>query len=321
MSDGPDVSIVISSFNTRSMLEACLRSVLDDLAQSRLGHEVIVVDDASTDGSSEMVATLFPAVNLVRHTHNQGYAKANNAGILAASGSAIVLLNSDTVVLPGSIPAMFDALTQRGDRTVVGPKLLNPDGTVQRSCWRFPLESLIGNSLFLFRLGLWSDYRAMDSRIDSEVDWMSSAALMIPRSAFEDVGVFDERFWVYGVDVDWAMRAQRKGYRYCYLSKAKVIHHGRASWRSAYDRMSWDDFRATGLVFHKHYGSGGLLLYRVVLLINSITRLLIWGIPYLLGKRELSEKVAYFRRLGLWSVVGSTHRLDAPAVTFGTSPH
>jgi GT2 family glycosyltransferase len=226
----PDLSVVISTFNTRAMLAACLESVFHDLERAGLNYEVIVVDDASTDGSAEMVAARFPQVRLLRHAVNQGYARANNAGMCAAGGAAVFLLNSDTVVVPGSISTLLDALG-RGERpAAVGPRLLNPDGTDQRSCWRFPLVWLIGNTLWLFRLGMLDDYGAGERRADRPVDWLSSAALMVKADALADVGPFDEHFGVYGVDVDWALRARRRGHKSVYVPRAQVVHHGRASW-------------------------------------------------------------------------------------------
>jgi GT2 family glycosyltransferase len=302
MSRHLDVSVVISNHNTRDMLRACLQSVLQDLDRSSLSCEVIVVDDASEDGSADMVASQFPRVTLLRNIDTRGYAKTNNTGIRAASGAAVLLLNSDTVVLSGSIAGMYNALHCRPETAAAGPTLLNPDGTVQRSCWLFPIPSLIGNTLLLFRLGLWDDYRSWDHRVDREVDWISSAALMIRTSAVQDVGLFDEQFWVYGVDVDWAMRARRKGYRYLSLERSKVIHCGGASWAGALDRMSHDHMQSQDRLFRKHYGMLGLILYKVVVLMTSAVRLVFWGIPYLLGRRGLGPKVAYFRTLIRWTL-------------------
>ncbi len=306
MSDRLDLSVVISTFNTRAMLAACLESVLRDLERTGLSHEVIVVDDASTDGSADMVATRFPQVRLLRHADNQGYARANNAGIRAAAGATVFLLNSDTVVLPGAIAELFEALTSRAGVAAVGPTLLDSDGSGQRSCWRFPLASLIGNTLWLFRLGLMDDYRSWDRRTDREVDWISSAALMVRAATFTEVGLLDEGFGVYGVDVDWALRARRRGYRFVLVAGPAVIHHGRASWGDARGRMYWDHLRGHSRLYRKHYGMAGLVSYRIAVLTNSALRIAFWGLLALLGRERLDGKVAHFRRLVRWSVLGDS---------------
>ena len=294
MTTAVDVSVIISNFNNRAMLEPCLRSVLQDLAVSGLGYEVIVVDDGSTDGSGEMIAALFPEVTLIRLTANLGYARANNVGLRAASGRSVMLLNSDTVVLPGAIAMMHHALVQRPDLAAVGPTLLNADGTVQRSCWPLPVKSLVGNTLLMFSLGIGDDYRNWDHRTDREVEWIGSAALLIRRGALEDVGLLDEEFWVYGVDLDWAIRARRRGYRYLSLSGARIVHYGRSSWATMSERMRRDDLQSSARLFRKHYGALGLLLYRGVVLFNSILRIGLWGVPYLLGRKQLGPKLVYF---------------------------
>lgn len=304
MSAPPVVSVVITSYNTRALLESCLASLLQDLEGSGLLHEVIVVDDASTDGSAEMVATRFPQVRLLRQTANQGYARSNNAGVRAASGSAILLLNSDTVVQPGAMRIMYQALSGSPHAAAVGPKLLNTDGSIQQSCWRFPLTWLVGNTLWLFRLGLLDDYRSWDGRSDREVDWASSAALMVKRSVLDIVGLLDEAYGLYGVDADWAFRARRRGYGQLLLSGAEIIHYGRASWGDARDRMHLDHLRGHERFFRKHYALPGLFFYRGVVLVNSAARVVFWGIPYALGRRQLGHKIAHFKRLLRWSVLG-----------------
>jgi GT2 family glycosyltransferase len=304
LTDAPDVSVVISNYNTRDKLRVCLRSVLRDLRRSRLRFEVIVVDDASTDGSGEMVSSKYPSVRLLGTGVNCGYAKANNIGMRASSGAAVFLLNSDTLIIPGAISAMHRALWETPRLCAVGPKLLNRDGSVQRSCWRFPMIGLIGNTLLLFTFRLWDDYRSWDPRADREVDWVSSAAWMVRRSALDDVGVFDEAFWVYGVDVDWAVRARRKGYQFLLAARARVVHYGRSSWSTMRAGLRRDLLRSQDRIFRKHYGLSGWLFYRGTVLVNSAIRLAIWGIPYLLGNRRLAPKVAFFAESASWALLG-----------------
>lgn len=304
----PELSIVISNHNTRELLEPCVRSVFNEMERAGLHAELIVVDDASTDGSAEMVAATFPKVTLIRCQEREGYARANNIGIACSAGWAVLLLNSDTVVLPEALSEMLAALRRRDDVAAVGPMLLNPNGTLQRSCWPFPLRALVGNTLPLFRTGLWDDYRSWDHRVDREVDCISSAALMVRRLALDRVGLLDEQFWVYGVDIDWAMRARGKGYRCLSLSGARVIHHGGASWRSL-PQMTADHLNGQLRLFRKHYGPAGVAVFRAVVFVNSLARFLIWGAAWVLGRQDLRPKVDYFKHMARWCLTGMASRL------------
>jgi GT2 family glycosyltransferase len=305
----PELSILISSHNTRALLDTCLRSVLDDVGRGSLRAEIIVVDDDSNDGSAEMVEQRFPDVILIRCDGNQGYARANNIGIARSSGKSIFLLNSDTIVLPGALRAMVSALERRSDIGAVGPVLVNTDGSLQRSCWPFPLRGLIGNSLLLFRAGVWDDYRSWSHPGDRVVDCISSAALLIRREALEQAGLLDEHFWVYGVDIDWALRARRKGYRCLSISGARVVHYGGASW-SHLPLMAADHLNSHLRLFRKHYGPVGVALFRSLVFLNSVTRLCVWGLLSILGRPQVRTKVDYFRLMARWSLRGITSDLS-----------
>jgi len=305
----PELTILISNYNTRALLEPCLRSVLADIARSTLRAEVVVVDDDSTDGSAEMVEQNFPHVILVRCDRNQGYARANNIGINRASGRTIFLLNSDTIVSPGTLRALLAALERGVDIGAVGPVLVNPDGSLQRSCWPFPLRGLIGNSLLLFRAGLWDDYRSWYHPSDRVVDCISSAALLIRRDVLDRVGHLDEQFWVYGVDIDWALRARRRGYKCLSVSNTRVIHHGGASW-SDLPLMAADHLKSQLHLFKKHYGPVGVALFRSLVFLNSVARLFVWGALAMLGRQHVRTKVDYFRSMARWSLKGTTPGLS-----------
>lgn len=297
-----DVSVVLTSCNTRDLLLACLRSVTADLTSSGVTWEIIVVDDGSTDDTSTAVKKAFPHVRLFRNEQPQGYARANNIGIQAARGDAVLLLNSDTVVHPGAIPAMIAALQRDARIGGVGPMLRNGDGSLQRSCFRFPLTSLIGNSLPLFRLRIWDDYRYWDHRTDRVVDCISSAALLVRRSVFDEVGLLDEKFWVYGIDIDYAMRMRAKGYRLLSLHDASITHYGGASWQKMSERIFADNVRSHERLFRKHYGLAGFALFRTLLLANSVTRLAFWGAVCAVGARRYRHRVDHYRRHLQWAL-------------------
>lgn len=300
----PDVSIVIANWNTRQLLRDCLASVYDDLADGPLSGEVIVVDNGSTDGSAAMVAEQFPQVRLIRNHENRGYAQAGNQGIVEARGRHIMLLNSDTVVRRGTIESMVRYLDAHSGLAGVAPRLLNADGTIQRSCWPFPMKALLANTFSLYRLGILDDYRSWDHADDRQVDWISHAALMIPRRVFDAVGLLDEHFF-YGVDFEWAHRAARAGYRFLSLSRGAVVHFGGGSQQNERAGGVTGGVAAHplfvavhALYFRKHYGTLGVFVYRLILVAGGLPRLLLWELVHLVrSSQEADRRRVLFRHL------------------------
>lgn len=245
----PDVSIAIVSWNAREFLRRTLASLFDprhpdvlaawkaagvpvtDFPEERVTSEVIVVDQQSLDGSAEMVEAEFPQAKLVRQIPNLGFAGGNNVAYRHAGGRYFLLLNSDTVVRPGwltELVAYADAHPKAG---LIGPKLLNPDGTLQYSCRRFPslgagafrhtpLEWFFPKNHFTADY-LMKDWDHHDAR---EVDWLSGACLMARRDMIEQIGGLDERFFMYFEDVDWSRRAHDAGWEVHYVPRPEVIH-------------------------------------------------------------------------------------------------
>lgn len=299
-----DVSVVVVNRNTRSLLRDCLASVLADAATSGLRVEVIVVDNGSTDGSPEMVAELFPQVRLIRNARNVGYAAGTNQGVRASSGRNVLLLNSDTVLRPGALREMCAKLDARQDLAGVAPKLLNPDGTVQQSCWLFPLWGLAVNVLGLGRLGLVDDYRTWDHRYDREVAWVSSAALLVPRRVLERVGLLDEDFF-YGVDTDWCHRAARAGYRFLSLASAEVVHYGRGSRQGPLDPQFAGGPQVQERYIRKHYGRWGVILFRGLLLLGALPRLVALEVRHRLRQDPTADaRRTVYRRLLAYALAG-----------------
>jgi GT2 family glycosyltransferase len=292
-----DVSVVIVNYNTWHLLRDCLASVLADAAESGLQVEVVVVDNGSTDGSPERVARHFPQVRLIRNARNVGYAAGTNQGIRASSGRNLLLLNSDTVVRPGALREMCAKLDARQDLAGVAPKLTNPDGTVQQSCWLFPLRALVVHVFGLGRLRLVDDYRSWDHRYDREVPWVSSAALMVPRRVLERVGLLDEEFF-YGVDTDWCHRARRMGYRFLSLASAEVVHYGRGSRQGPLDAPFAGGPHVQDRYVRKHYGSWGAALFRGLLFFGALPRLVAWEVRHRIRPDPMADaRRALYRRL------------------------
>ncbi len=159
------------------------------------------------------------------------------------------------------------------------------------------MKAVIGNTLGLYSLGILDDYRAWDHRRDREVDWLSSACLMVPRRVFDEIGMLDERFF-YGVDVEWAHRAAKAGYRFMALAGAEVIHHDRGSQQGAVPPSIAEGPTVEALYFRTHYGVLGAAFFWVLLVAGSLPRLIIWEIGHRLGlSRETGVRRAMLRRI------------------------
>ncbi|MDT7971791.1 MAG: glycosyltransferase family 2 protein [Armatimonadota bacterium] len=235
MSEAPILSVVIVSWNVREDLRECLRSLWRN--GEGLAMEVIVVDNASDDGTAEMVRQEFPQVRLVVNERNLGYTKANNIGIHLSRGKFVLLLNPDTVVHEGALRALIACAEAHPEAGIIGAKLLNPDGSIQRSARSFPdigaglfrntlLGHLFPNNPFVRR------YLLTDFGYDAvrEVDWVSGAAMLVRREVFERIGLLDEGFWAYCEDVDFCWRARQAGFAVLFCPDAVITHKiGRSS--------------------------------------------------------------------------------------------
>lgn len=232
-----DLSIIILNYKYKGLVKNCLKNIKADLLQEsgnlKLNYEIIVVDNASKDGVEKMLAANFPEIKLIMMESNRGYGGGNNAGIKQAQGKYILIVNPDVTVLPGSIEKMYNFMEQHPDFGIVAPQLLSPNGTIQRSCMRFPsfltpiyrrlafLEkfSAVKKELARFEINDW------DHNSSREVeDWVFGPCLMIRKKTLEEVGSFDERFLLFFEDTDLCRRFKLAGWKIYYLHDAKVVH-------------------------------------------------------------------------------------------------
>lgn len=252
------LSICIVNWNTREDLRRCLNSLA--AGAGTLGIEVFVVDNASSDGSPEMVETEYPHVRLIRNTANTGFAHANNQAIRQSTGDYVLLLNSDTIVNPGALATLVAGMEADPKVGIGGPKLLNPDGSLQYSCRHFPTFSagIFRNSAF----GRWfsrnkqvRDYLMTDFDHAStrEVDWVSGAALCIRRATLEQIGLLDERYFMYCEDVDWCYTAGLAGWKVVYFPDAVIMHVIGRSSDLAVEKMVRAHHLSMRLFYWKHY--------------------------------------------------------------------
>ncbi|MFZ5916611.1 MAG: glycosyltransferase family 2 protein [Chloroflexota bacterium] len=306
----PDLSVVIVSWNVRHLLRECLASVRDSQKTSpQMSIETIVVDNASTDGSAEMVRQDFAQVILIANTDNPGFTGGNNQGIVASRGRYVLLLNPDTRVLDDALARMVAYMEAHPAVGALGPMLLNPDGSVQSSRRRFPtpltpfLESTVFQSWFP-RHRILSEYYVLDQddHTTSEVDWVTGACLLARRTAFDQVGLLDQGFFMYSEELDWCHRAKASGWRVIYYPEAQVIHHGGQSSEQvkAFQIIRFN--RSKIRYSARYHGVVLAALLRLFLLLNYCYLLVIETAKWSVGhKRPLRRQ----RMQAYWQVVTS----------------
>lgn len=246
-----DLSFIIVSWNARKYLVECLSSIRDDARG--VDYEVIVVDNASTDGSQEAVRALFPEARLIELSSNSGFAAANNTGIRQSTGRYVFLVNSDIRIVPGCVGRVVRYLDKNPGAGLVGPRVLNADGTLQLSCRRAPS---LGRNL-LAALGFESirkDLLYHPHDRTREVDVLSGCFLSARRAAVEEAGLLDERFFFYAEDKDWCKRLKSAGWKIVYLPEAEAIHYGGKSSVNAPLQYYIEMHRANLKYWAKHHG-------------------------------------------------------------------
>jgi len=314
----PELSIVIVNWNTLEMLRDCLESVF--ASEGGRAAEVIVIDNASDDGSADMVAAEFPQVRLIRNSENRGFAAANNQGFAVAGGRHVLLLNSDTIVhgdvLADSV-AWLDAHPEAG---AMGCRVLNTDGSVQLTCSMYPSilnQLLLASGLWkLRRPRFFGRYLMTDWQRDSErtVEVISGCYLLVRSRVIEEIGPLDEDFFFFGEETDWCRRMRDAGWVLAFAPVGEITHHGSASVRKLNHRR---DVMLTEAIVRLHRKHGGIvpaaLVWTITGLFNT-SRAMFWSLRQLAGNREAGERALHFRRVvaampGAW--VGPASRQHA----------
>jgi N-acetylglucosaminyl-diphospho-decaprenol L-rhamnosyltransferase len=253
----PLLSAIIVTYNTLELTRDCLQSVLAECSRMDGPVEIIVVDNASADGTAALVREQFPQVRLIVNEANLGFSRANNLGLKAAGGCYLLLLNSDTQVQPGTLGALIEFMDAHPEAGACGPMLLNEDGSLQPS--GHPLPSFWSVALGMARAyRLWkSDFYIQPGRDYSQVTQVgevSGAAIMVRREAYQQIGGLDENFFAYYEDVDWCKRIGQAGYKIYYVPMARVMHR----WRGTSQGTSEQSYRAgqqsVRYYFAKHHG-------------------------------------------------------------------
>jgi GT2 family glycosyltransferase len=264
------IAVCIINYNTRDLLRECLRSVLMQNAD-----EIIVVDNASTDGSAEMMKAQFPSIPLIALGKNVGFGAASNLGTKNCRSEHILLLNADVQMNPGSLQALHRYLETHPHVSMIGPRVLNPDGTRQTSCFYYPTPPHV----FLYISGFYKliphlpnfkkrTLQKAASEKSTAVPWILGAALAFRRETFETVGGFDESFFLYFEEVDLCYRLFLQGKQIHFVPEAEVVHVGGAS---TTQKRAWSYiqfFRSLATFYHKHYSR--LLLLELIFVVKTV---------------------------------------------------
>jgi GT2 family glycosyltransferase len=219
------LSIIIPSFNTKDLTLKCLKSI--ESVKDSTHREIIVVDNHSTDGSPKAIEHRFPQVQLIKNRRNLGFATANNQGITKSRGQYLLLLNSDTEILYQNTFQQLIKFAQKSpDAGLIAPALLNPDKSIQNSAYNFPNISNAIQEFWLGKVGSYSPYAPTHTQ---PIDAAVMAALLIPRTTIDQVGLLDQRYFMYFEDLDYARRVKKASLKTYYLPQVQILHHHGAS--------------------------------------------------------------------------------------------
>ncbi len=270
----PDVSAVVVNFNTRDLLARCLSSLAD---QEGIEIQTIVVDNASSDGSRDMIRNRFPGAEVVELAENVGFARANNIAFEQCRGRFILLLNSDAFVHPGALRELLSVASRHPSAAAIGPRLLNPDGTLQRSAWPFPRAArLMLEALGLHRLlravRLLEDLGTWEHDEERAVEFLIGACLLLRAEALLEVTGFDEAFWIYGEEADLQRRLAGRGWSSVLAPGALVTHVGGASSSEGSRERLRHFYSGQRRFLHKHGPPYAWPVARLALLLGSVLR-------------------------------------------------
>lgn len=297
-----DVSIIVVSWNTKELLCDCLGSILEQAGD--VDYDIIVVDNASSDGSADMVRSRFPEATLIVEQTNRGYAAAINDGIRVAQGRYVLVLNSDTLICDGAIAKTVGYADRHPEAAVVGCQVRESPDKVQMTCLRFP--SLL--NLFLWASGLARVFKnnhffgqehmlwwQRDS--EREVDVVSGMFMLVRREAIDEVGLMDDGYFMYYEDTDWCYRFAKAGWKMVFWPEAAILHieGGSGSTKQQPPEMFVQQQKSLLRFFQEHHGVVAFFIARLFLLIVNGSRSCLWGM------RSAMSRLLYKSSLREWN--------------------
>jgi len=284
------LSIVIVSWNTKELLSVCLESIYREVEAK--DSEVFVVDNASQDGSGEFLRRRYPQVQLIENQVNVGFARANNQALQICSGQFIMMLNPDTKIIPGSFKELTGFLAGHSEAGAVGPRVTNPDGSLQFSC--SPAPTLMREVFRLVHLpGVRADgYYPMDRwdlNSPRKVEALLGACILLRKEALDQVGLLDEEYFIYTEEVDLCKRLSTSGWGVYWVPTAQIIHYGGQSTQQVAQEMFLRLYESKLIYFRKHQGKMAGGFYKILLGFISLLR--IFSAPFILfSDRTRREK-------------------------------
>lgn len=308
----PKLSITLVHHEGLSTLHDCLQSLITNAPE--VSFELILVDNASTDGAVAMVQEQFPQVRLLQNERRQGFGANQNRAVEASEGEYILLLNDDTVVHPHALDALCRFMDSHPDVGVVGPRLLNPDGSLQQSCYRFPspLRSFTENLLLTAAFPehpVLGDYRMWAHDSEREVDFVVGAAMLVRCQIIEKVGTLDTNFFMYFEEIDWQRRITQAGGRVGFCPDAVITHLGGQSSEGLRGRQLVEFNRGHLRYMRKYYGIAGATLHRLLMIVGALLRLSLWNLLALVKptrRSEARQNIAVWKHhLRWWSGLSS----------------
>jgi len=300
-----DISIIVVSFNTKDLLLDCLASVFETV--KGISFEVWVVDNNSTDGTVEATREKYPIIKIIKNTENLGFAAANNQAFRQMNGDYALLLNTDTALTNGAVKELFDFMEANPETGMACGQLLNLDGSKQNSIANFPTTLTLLSNETLLRILLPKQFPSKRRKYISplKIDSCVGACLMARKKAMDDIGLFDERYFFFFEETDWAYRMKRGGWAIYLVPTAKIFHaQGKTIGSNLHSRIMF--YRSRYLFFKKWHRYTYPLFYSIVflrLLVNAVLSFI--GLVFTLGFEEsIRGKLVIYARLVLWHLKG-----------------
>ncbi len=294
-----DLSIIVVSWNTRELLSDCLAAVYAEPPDCPF--EVWVVDNASQDNSADMVRQRFPQARLLETGANLGFAGANNLAISQSMGEYVLLLNPDTVVRPFALTALVQFMNEHPEAGGAGSRLLNADGSLQPSC--YPLPTLSRELWRLFHLDVLYAYgvykmEGWDTAVTRRVEIVQGASFILRRNVLQRVGLLDDSYFMYSEEVDLCYRIKQAGWPLYWIPQSQVVHYGGQSTRQVAAKMFIELYRGKVQYFRKNNGAGAAAIYKALLLLAALPRLVLLIVGRLLPAERGTSLVALGQNYG-----------------------
>ncbi|MBN2316597.1 MAG: glycosyltransferase family 2 protein [Sedimentisphaerales bacterium] len=298
-----DVSIIIVAWNVRQLVYDCLKSVYDET--KGIQFEVLYVDNASEDGSVEMVRKEFPDVRIIENQKNEGFIRANNQAIEISRGRYVLLLNSDTLVLDNAITKTVKFADEHPEAAVIGCKVFYPDRSLQRDCFMYPsllnmlisatyLNKIFPKSTFFGRERMtWWDFN--DVR---EVQTICGCYSLVRMEAIKQVGVMDEAYYVYGDDPDWCYRFNKAGWKNMFMPHAQIIHYGGQTTSHRPEKFKLQLFGSILIFMRLHRSRLEFVLACILVALTLFIRIPYWILKALINKRERNQALKTVKTYG-----------------------